>query len=353
MTGGNYRKNVSAFSFFSGSALAMAFSLLSVIVLLLWWQNLLTRHLEVQYRYFATQLKPGAVVSEELLRLIHDQDEKLARALFAQANTAPHNAQKIILSRLQNRKNMVLYERTFFILLLFSGHLFFLYIYFRERKRRKLTEETILLATHELRQPLQSLSLALEMLAPKASGKSKMAITAGLNDINRLSEHVRYLATAFAPGKKTSEEIRISDLAVWFSNFAAAEFSRRERERLVINCPHVAVHLRIGEHALRFILRNLIGNALRYSTGMASIAVQIDRNMLHFTVANGGAKLTKEQFDRLGNLFFRSSSASVQNLSGFGLGLYLCGRIARRARGKLVLENDAQNFRARLLLRMR
>ncbi|HNA80136.1 MAG TPA: hypothetical protein PKY99_11815, partial [Turneriella sp.] len=115
------KKNLSGFSFFSGSALAMAFSLLSVIGLLLWWQSLITRHLEIQYRFFSTQVTSGAPVSEDLLRLIRDQDERLARELFPQAenNLAPANAREIIQARLANRRKMVIYERTFFILLLF------------------------------------------------------------------------------------------------------------------------------------------------------------------------------------------------------------------------------------------
>jgi signal transduction histidine kinase len=353
MSIGRQKKNLSGFSFFSGSALAMAFSLLSVIGLLLWWQSLITRHLEVQYRFFSTQVTSGMAVSEDLIRLIRDQDERLARELFPQAenNRAPDNAREIIQARLANRRNMVIYERTFFILLLFSGHLFFLYIYFRERQRRKLTEETILLATHELRQPLQSLSLALETLQHDARGASKTAVSAGLTDINRLSQHIRWLASTFAENKSDRQLTEVSDLASWFERLAVEEFSERERLRLKVNLPAGALTLRIEENLLRFVLRNLTENALRYAQGNVEISAEAGRRSVRFTIANAGARLQPADFRRLGNLFFRSPAAEIQNQSGFGLGLYLCGRLARRARGRLTLVNEGDRLLAELFVR--
>ncbi len=347
------KKNLSGFSVFSGSALAMAFSLLSVIGLLLWWQSLITRHLEIQYRFFAAQIVSGAPVSEDLLRLIRDQDERLARELFPQAESsvAPGNAREIIQARLANRRKMVIYERTFFILLLFSGHLFFLYIYFRERQRRKLTEETILLATHELRQPLQSLSLALETLQNEARGASKTAISAGLMDINRLGHHVRWLASTFAEDRRASRKTEIAGIAAWFNDLALNEFNERERRRLKVTLPDEVAILCIEENLLRFVLRNLTENALRYAQGKVEISAVTERSRVRFIVANAGASIERREFRRLGNLFFRSPAADIQNKSGFGLGLYLCGRIARRARGRLILEYDGNRLSAQLVVR--
>jgi signal transduction histidine kinase len=347
------KKHLSRYSFFSGSALAMAFSLLSVIGLLLWWHKLITRHLEIQYRFFSAQVKRGAPVPDDLLRLIRDQDEKLAGELFpdSQNNLAPANAREIIEARLENRRKMVIYELTFFVLLLFSGHLFLLYIYFRERQRRRLTEETILLATHELRQPLQSLSLALETVQRDARGASKTAISSGLNDINRLAQHIRWLATSFAGAKLQNNQTQLASIASWFAALLREEFNERELKRLQINLPDKSALLCIEENQLHFILRNLTENALRYALGTVEISAQIERRRVRFTIANAGARLQQADFRRLGNLFFRSPAPDIQNTSGFGLGLYLCGRIARRARGRLTLLHDGDRLIAELLVR--
>lgn len=335
------RKNLSRLSLFSGSTLAMAFSMLSVIVLLIWWQRLINSNLENQYRFFASEIAEGEV-SNGLRKLIENQDARLASQLFTTrgSNAVAGNAPQIIAERLQNRQKMVLYEQTFFSLLLLSGHLFFLYIYFRERLRRRQTEETILLATHELRQPLQSLSLALEILAPKAKGKSRTAIESGLRDIARLGDLIRFLAGAFVPGKARFAETTIDHLGNFVNTFLSDEFpdSTGQIRKTIAATP--AFRLRLSAELLRFLLRNLVGNALKYANGPVEISASVAGGEFIFRVANSGDAISASDFRKIGEAFYRRTTSPVQNTTGFGLGLYLCGRLARSAQGRLTLEND-------------
>ncbi len=348
------RKNLSRLSLFSGSTLAMAFSMLSVIVLLIWWQQLISKNLETQYRFFAAEAT-GENVTDALRRLIEDQDAKLGALLFAEksANTVIPGARQIIEERLKNRQKMVLYEQTFFILLLLSGHIFFLYIYFRERLRRRQTEETILLATHELRQPLQSLSLALETVAPKAKGQSLKAIESGLRDITRLGDHIRYLAGAFSPVVRKAGITRVENLPEFVQALMQREFTAAENKRIVMRFATTpAVTLKLNTELFVFLLRNLTENALKYATGTVEIAGKAEARYLRLSFENAGAAIQREDFQKIGSIFYRPAAAGVQNTTGFGLGLYLCGRIARNAGGKLLFQNDeAGRTSANLLLR--
>jgi signal transduction histidine kinase len=348
------RKNLSRLSLFSGSALAMAFSMLSVIVLLIWWQQLISRNLEAQYRFFAAETI-GNDVTDALRRLIENQDAKLGAMLFQDknSNSAVHDARSIIAERLKNRQKMVLYEQAFFIMLLLSGHIFFLYIYFRDRLRRRQTEETILLATHELRQPLQSLSLALETVAPKAKGQSLKAIESGLKDITRLGDHIRYLAGAFSPVERKAGMTRIENLQDFIETLILREFSAADRRRIVLRLEATGtIQLKLNTQLFSFLLRNLTENALKYATGTAEISGKLDAKYLSLFFENAGAAIKREDFERIGSIFYRPAAAGVQNTTGFGLGLYLCGRIARNAKGKLLFQNDeAGRTAAQLILR--
>lgn len=350
------RKNLSRFSLFSGSTLAMAFSMLSVIVLLIWWQQLISSNLENQYRYFATQVGEETV-SKELRQLIENQDARLASQLFSSKSTdaVSADAPKIIEERLANRRKMVLYEQTFFILLLLSGHIFFLYIYFRERYRRKQTEETILLATHELRQPLQSLSLALETIAPKAKGPSLKVIESGLRDISRLGDLIRYLAGAFAPNSRKAGITRLESLQGYLHSFLEREFDGAAQKRIRVSTAQThAVEVRLNTELFQFLLRNLVENALKYASGQVEVSGKTEGKRLFINVENSGAAIPEAEFNKIGAVFYRSSSAGVQNTTGFGLGLYLSGRIARNAKGRLLIENDSSGRTfARLALRIK
>jgi signal transduction histidine kinase len=337
------RKNLSRLSLFSGSILAMAFSMLSVIVLLIWWQKLISTNLENQYRFFKSQVMDEATVSDDLKRLIQNQDEKLAGQIFPEKGSAAvtANAPALIEDRLRNRQKMVLYEQTFFILLLLSGHIFFLYIYYRERLRRKQTEETVLLATHELRQPLQALSLALETIAPQARGASLKAIESGLRDISKLSELIRYLAGTFAQSGKTGAAVRIDDFEIFFSTFLKQEFDKSKATRVTATfAPHRSLRLFLTPELFHFLLRNLLENALKYASGKVEVFTEMVGKNFTLRIANSGATIHPVEFRKIGGIFYRSTATEVQNTTGFGLGLYLCGRIARKAKGRLIIEHD-------------
>jgi len=330
----------------------MALSLFAVIGLLFWWHRLLVHNLDTQYHFFRTQVEGRGNVSAALAKYIRTQDEKLATmVLQGDSLKLVAGADTIISERLTNRRRMVLYEQTFFILLLLSGHLFIIYIYFRERGRRKATEEIVLLATHEIRQPLQSLSLALETVEPVAKGKSLKAIVDGLAEITKLNELIRWLARSFSiSAKRESTEIR--SLHEYIAQRLEADFSAADRERIKLSAPQAhACRAAIGENYLQFLLRNLVENALKYSVAPVSIIAKPQRKYLSIIVENQSNAMSKQQFAKIGSVFYRSTESNVQNKSGFGLGLYLCGRIARAAHGRLLVEHHRETLRAILTLR--
>ncbi len=349
------RKNLSQFSLFSGWTLVMAISMLSVVVLLFWWQKLLIRNLDLQYGFFRSEIESNTEVSPGLRRYLSEQDDKLAKQLFGntRAELPPENAGQLIAERLKNRHKMVLYEQTFFILLLLSGHVFFLYIYFRERTRRRLTEETILLATHELRQPLQSLSLALETVAPKAKGRSREAIGTGLVEIGKLSQQIRWLASTFASAETTEDRAPINDIGQYLKALVSEEFAPAEQKSVkIVGGRGGQIQLLIAPGLLHFVLRNLLENALKYSVGSVTITALSVRRKVEFHISGSGKAMNNQEFRRIGGIFYRSNRAEVQNTSGFGIGLYLTSRIVRRARGRLLLEHDNEGTTtAKLTLR--
>lgn len=330
-------KQIARRSYFSGSALAMAISLLSVVVLLIWWQRLLSKNLEIQYEFLRVELEKGT--SQPTLKAyVRELDEKLAKELFpdGQPALAVSEISRRVTERLANRKRMVLYEQIFFIALLLSGHVFFLYIYYRERQKRKQTEETVLLATHELRQPLQSLTLALETLSTQSQGSVKKAIRAGLADIERLGLLVKWLSKTFLSDKATPLPTKLSNSKLYLQNIMRKEFSATNRRRIDItsDVPD-EVMLPISDELLHFSLRNLIENALQYGEGKVEISVQKTRRTLTFVIKNMAPAIDATVFAKLGNAFYRATSATVQNMGGFGIGLYLTGRTLRKAGGSL------------------
>ncbi|AFM14761.1 sensor histidine kinase [Turneriella parva] len=349
------KNTITRISLFSGWTLLMALSLMAVVVLLVWWQRLLSHNLEVQYGYIESQLKNNKTATAEFYELVLAQDEKLASRYFIPGKPirVKPGAADFAAERLKNRQRMVLYEQLFFIVLLLSGQLFFLYIFARERLQRKQVEETILLATHELRQPLQSLSLALETLKPRAKAKTLAAIETGLSEISKLAQHIRFLAETFSTGAG-ARKTQVDDLDDYITRVCTADFAPEQITRIRRDVA-TAQNFTIGmsDPLFHFVVRNLLENALKYGSGPIEITAAVAAKRLVINVRSKGAPIPAQEFEKLGRIFQRSGSTLVQNTPGFGLGLYLCGRIVRRASGKLQLSQSAEGIvTARLELKI-
>lgn len=216
-----------------------------------------------------------------------------------------------------------------------------------------MTEETILLATHELRQPLQSLSLALETVAPHAKGRSRDAIQNGLQDIGKLSQQIRWLAATFSGTETNHDSVTLQDFPVYIRNLVNEEFNAAEQQRFQLNFKQQrGVNLKLSAAMLHFVLRNLLENALKYAAGSVAVSALWKGNSMQLTISSSGRTLSNQEFRRIGSIFYRSNRAEVQNTPGFGLGLYLASRIARRAGGKLIIEHDKKG-RTTAILKLR
>jgi signal transduction histidine kinase len=87
--------------------------------------------------------------------------------------------------------------------------------------------------------------------------------------------------------------------------------------------------------ALKRIVGNLVGNALRYG-GAAEISVTRAARELHIEVADRGPGIAPDQLDAVLQPYYRLDASRQQ---GTGLGLYIARDLAQRNGGRLSLAN--------------
>lgn len=75
------------------------------------------------------------------------------------------------------------------------------------------------------------------------------------------------------------------------------------------------------------VFTNLIDNALKYNPPGLTLTVSAiaESQMIRCCVEDNGVGITREQCDRMFDLYFRSSQ--IRNSLGLGLGVYLCRQI--------------------------
>ncbi len=190
--------------------------------------------------------------------------------------------------------------------------------------------------SHELRTPLSRMKLALELAEPNAQSEGMKqdalemeTIIDALLEAERLNDRHRALARS---------EVTISEL---IEGMLADYFSRdREHIRVIIEGD---VTLQADRVRLTLMLKNLVGNALRYGNreqGPVEIRVSAEADRLLMSVADHGPGLDAQQAEALGEPFFRSDASRTRDTGGTGLGLYLARLVAEAHGGTLTYDPD-------------
>lgn len=95
------------------------------------------------------------------------------------------------------------------------------------------------------------------------------------------------------------------------------------RNITIINQVSPDLKLEVDGSKLRYILSNLLQNAIRYNKkdGQVIISAQINKNNWQLTVADTGIGLTNEQQRRIFERFYRAETSRSKEVDGTGLGL--------------------------------
>jgi signal transduction histidine kinase len=90
--------------------------------------------------------------------------------------------------------------------------------------------------------------------------------------------------------------------------------------------------------ALRRVVDNLVGNALRYA-GQARVSVDLSAGVTRLVVEDDGPGIPEAELQRVRQPFRRVESSRNRATGGTGLGLYIAQQLVRRQGALLVLGN--------------
>ncbi len=198
---------------------------------------------------------------------------------------------------------------------------------------------TLLLGmSHELRSPLSRMRLGLEFFDEQDNVDSLRAeitemekIVVSLLEAERLNDRHAHL---------NRSSVVINDLV----NGLIDDFFSRDQDRIQLEMPEEDVVASVDDARLALLLKNLVSNALRYSTaedGPVGVVVAIRDGDLLITVSDHGPGLSADQAEHLDEPFYRSDPSRTRDSGGTGLGLYLASLVAGAHGGKLTYVSKA------------
>jgi signal transduction histidine kinase len=210
--------------------------------------------------------------------------------------------------------------------------------------RQRTSINTSLAAfSHDLRSPLAAVQGYLETLLEKGDTLSKAdaekCVTVALRSTQSVSNLINDLHNVtkleLNPEDLDMEPFSVADLTmdvVIGYNPVFEERSLRVRTEISPALPLALGNIQLVER----LMRNLIENAVRYTPRGARIEILLEpcSQGIRATVSDTGMGIPESELKRVQKAFFRGAKAS-RSTQGSGLGLSICGKIARLHGGEL------------------
>lgn len=224
----------------------------------------------------------------------------------------------------------------------------------KEKQVQKLKDQFLFIATHELRTPVSAIKLGLETIRDNENLHKKFTkediemldileesgnqLTTLVNDLLNSS---RIESRKFKIDKKSTDILEVVNKTVNSMRLIA----KQTGSKIKITAPKKIVKINTDPNRLKEILRNLISNACKYNKqgGKVEVVILPKDKFIEFTILDEGVGFTKEESKELFTRFGRIRNDQTVDISGTGLGLYICKEIVSKLGGKIFAESPGTN----------
>lgn len=219
----------------------------------------------------------------------------------------------------------------------------------KEKEIDRAKTEFASLASHQLRTPLSSLSLAAELLFPEikekldkeqnkylriinSSIKEMIILTEDLLNISRIE-----MGTLAVTPEPTNLDSFVRDLLKNFS----IQISGKKLE-LIEDFDKDLPKINIDRKLFRQIIDNLISNSIKYNktNGKIEVKIKIEKDDILVCVSDSGYGIPKHQHSQVFKKFFRSDNVLKSETKGTGLGLYIVKSLVEQYGGQIWFESE-------------
>lgn len=211
-----------------------------------------------------------------------------------------------------------------------------------ERKIEEIRKnDFITIVSHELKTPLTSLQLYVQLLKTKADPATSNLLT----KIEAQSEKMTAIINGFLnvskmeSGKMHLEkrnfllnEVIIQSVA----EFMLASKNKNVRILCAEQIPVFADHDKMGQ-----VINNLLSNAVKYSGPDRAIEIDCLRleGRVQISIKDEGIGIQPSDLEKIFQRYYRVESNENPSVKGYGIGLYLCSEIILRHGGRIWAES--------------
>lgn len=214
----------------------------------------------------------------------------------------------------------------------------------RERESEELKRDFVATVSHELRTPLTPLKgfllLAARRWREMSPEQVDVALSAMLRQVDRLEALIAdLLVVADLDRDKYGVEPRVVELAPLVRRAVDQELKPEGAPRVVVEAS-VAARVSTDPNALTRVVRALVSNALKHTTGEVRVRLEHRGAEVAVVVADEGPGIAPWDQQRVFERFVRLGSHLTRETQGAGLGLAIARSLAERFGGRLELESE-------------
>lgn len=195
--------------------------------------------------------------------------------------------------------------------------------------------------THDLRSPLSTASMALDLIAGSHDHARIQALVGIISRQHALMGSMidDLLDTMVLQATAKDLAFEALDLRVLSDDIVQNALLSGEHE-ITIDGP--AVVGQWCEPALRRAMENLLSNAIKYSESGSPIHIEIERfdGRVAWSVINRGPAIPANQVEGLFQLFRRAERAKYDGSTGWGIGLPYVRSVAERHAGSIIVSSN-------------
>ena len=210
-----------------------------------------------------------------------------------------------------------------------------------------IRQEIVSMFTHDLRNPLTSVNLALESLTEKPElANYEKTLKRAQTNIAKMSSLINDLLDLYKTeaGLMHFEQNNFSALALCDGALEEVVDIANHLNVKLQRVPSTDVTVKADYKSSLRILVNLLSNAIKHSPagGVVTVKVHPQNNLVAFEVADAGPGIPIEEQPHVFNRFQQASTSKNSRLGGVGsgLGLAICRAFAERQGGRMSLVSE-------------
>jgi two-component system sensor histidine kinase VicK len=216
-----------------------------------------------------------------------------------------------------------------------------------EQKQDELRKnDFIAMVSHELKTPLTSLTALIQLTQTKLKSADEPFVKIAMGKANMQVKKMGSMINGFL----NISRLQSGKLHLDFQRFNLDDLLRdvveetqvtASRHKIIFPpCPRVIVNA--DKDKIGHVISNLLSNAIKYSPEGVKIEVkcQVMSEHIQVSVKDEGVGIKEKDIENLFNRYYRVESSNMQQIAGFGIGLYLSAEIIQAHMGKIWVESE-------------